>query len=234
MTVAIHDVSAVQAGDGLQLRVGVIADLSTARRITKILERSGVVVVASVERAAQLAGACSDCPPHVIILPWTAAVSDRMSAMRLLASDLPRSRVVVVLREYDRAHLRRAVRAGVDGAVLASDLALVLPVVVASVALGQASMPRDMRSELDGQAPSSREREVLALVAEGLSNADIAHRLCLSESTVKSHLSSAFSKLGVHTREEAVALASEWRRRPSFSEPSSGGPVARFVNGGMT
>ena len=234
MTAVIPEVSAGQAGDGLLLRVGVIADGSTARRITNILERSGAVVVASVADAEQLAAACLDSPPHVVVLPWTAAVTDGTSAIRLLASAMPRTRIVIVLREYDRAHLRRAIRAGVDGAVLACDLALVLPVVVTAVALGQASMPRDMRSELDGQAPSSREREVLALVAEGLSNAHIASRLCLSESTVKSHLQSAFSKLGVHTREEAVALASDFRRGAGFGETSRGGPIAPFTNGGMT
>jgi DNA-binding NarL/FixJ family response regulator len=233
MTADIPVGSAGRAGNGLDLLVGVIADAPTARRIVEILDRAGVAVAATVERPAQLAGACGDSHPHVVVLGWSAAAGDWTAAMRLLASLLPRSRTVVVLRKYSRADVRRAVRAGVDGAVLDSDLPLALPVVVASVALGQVSMPRALRSELDGQEPSSREREVLELVAEGLSNVAIAARLCVSESTVKSHLSSAFSKLGVHTREEAAALVREWHRHSSPIEPSGSEPAARLVNGGI-
>jgi DNA-binding NarL/FixJ family response regulator len=233
MTAAISVMSTGRAGNGLDLLVGVVADQPTASRITEILERAGIAIVATVERPAQLAAACADSQPHVVILPWSTAGGGGTAAMRLLASMMPGSRVVVVLREYNRAHVRSAVRAGVDGAVLDSELALALPVVVTSVALGQASMPRALRSELDGQEPSTREREVLALVAEGLSNVAIARRLCLSESTVKSHLSSAFSKLGVHTREEAAALVRESRRGSRPGAPPSGGPADRFVNGGI-
>jgi DNA-binding NarL/FixJ family response regulator len=53
---------------------------------------------------------------------------------------------------------------------------------------------------------SHREKQVLRLVADGLTNSEIAERLFLSESTVKSHLSTAFAKLGVRSRKEAAAL----------------------------
>jgi DNA-binding CsgD family transcriptional regulator len=59
---------------------------------------------------------------------------------------------------------------------------------------------------------SARQREVLGLVAEGLSNAEIAGRLFLSESTVKQHLRAAYKALGVKNRREAAALWRRWRR----------------------
>jgi len=57
---------------------------------------------------------------------------------------------------------------------------------------------------------SDRELEVLALIAEGLPNRDIAERLYISLSTVKSHTASIYGKLGVHSRTEAVARAHAW------------------------
>ena len=53
---------------------------------------------------------------------------------------------------------------------------------------------------------TTREKEILRLVVEGLSNGEIGRKLYLAESTVKSHLSSSFAKLGVHSRNEATAL----------------------------
>ena len=57
------------------------------------------------------------------------------------------------------------------------------------------------------QALTRREREVLALLTEGLGNADIAERLSLSEKTVRNHLSNLFDKLGVWTRAQAIVFA---------------------------
>jgi LuxR family maltose regulon positive regulatory protein len=62
---------------------------------------------------------------------------------------------------------------------------------------------------------SDREREVLALIAKGLSNRDIAERLYISLSTVKSHTASIYGKLGVHSRTEAVARANAWGILPT-------------------
>ena len=61
---------------------------------------------------------------------------------------------------------------------------------------------------------TAREREILALLTEGRSNADIAERLVLSEKTVRNHLSGIFEKLGVSNRVEAAAWAARQRRAP--------------------
>jgi DNA-binding NarL/FixJ family response regulator len=114
--------------------------------------------------------------------------------------------VVGVLPTLDATSLRRALEAGVDAAVAEADLATTLPVAIRGVLAGLMVVPRTARHRLAPPALSHRERQVLALLVEGCTNAEIAVRLFLAESTVKSHLSGAFAKLGVRSRRDAVAL----------------------------
>jgi DNA-binding NarL/FixJ family response regulator len=95
---------------------------------------------------------------------------------------------------------------GADGFLAEDELEPALATVVRSVALGHVSVPRSLRRCLVRPAFSHREREVLALVVEGLQNREIANRLFLAESTIKSHVAAAFAKLGVRSRKEAAAL----------------------------
>jgi DNA-binding NarL/FixJ family response regulator len=97
--------------------------------------------------------------------------------------------------------------------VVERQLALSLPAVVRAVSLGHAVVPLDERTTLGREPLSPREREVLALAADGWTNASIAQHLHLAESTIKTHLSSGFSKLGVHSRTDLPALIREGRGR---------------------
>jgi DNA-binding CsgD family transcriptional regulator len=64
---------------------------------------------------------------------------------------------------------------------------------------------------VDGCRGSPREREILELIAEGRTNAQIAERLWVSPGTVRKHLDNVYAKLGVHTRTAAAAFARDWR-----------------------
>jgi two-component system NarL family response regulator len=79
------------------------------------------------------------------------------------------------------------------------------------VAEGRTYVPTDLAVRLAERLPyqelTSREQQVLALVVEGASNAQIAHKLGIADGTVKNHISSIFEKLGVTQRTEAVAVA---------------------------
>jgi DNA-binding NarL/FixJ family response regulator len=105
-----------------------------------------------------------------------------------------------------RRGIRRAVEAGADGVVFESDLETTLAPTVRAILAGQIAVPQARRREVDRPTLSGREKQVLALVVAGKSNKAIAGELFLAESTVKCHLSSAFSKLGVRSRNEAADL----------------------------
>jgi DNA-binding NarL/FixJ family response regulator len=112
--------------------------------------------------------------------------------------------VIVVCEEPRPRELRAALLAGAAGIVLAAELEEVLGPCLDAVRVGQVCTPLRHARQLEPPALSARERQVLGLVVMGHTNSEIAGLLFLAESTVKSHLSSAFAKLGVRSRSEAV------------------------------
>jgi len=127
---------------------------------------------------------------------------------------------VLVLSAFGDAHsLRTAVESGADGFALKTGAPEATLAAIRQVAHGHLAFPQaarrwltpTQRSATSSDALTDREEEVLALVANGSSNAQIAERLSLSESTVKFHLRNLYSKLGVTNRTEAAA---RYHRRP--------------------
>lgn len=208
--------SAVSAGFGVALDplVAVIGDPRTTRLVEVSLSRQGIEVMGCVEQAEDLAELSDVRHPHVVVLV-SGHERDDAQAIRALAASVPHSRIILTLRDAHATTVRAALRAGADGVILEQQLALTLPAVVRAVSLGHAVVPLKERSALGREPLSAREREVLALAADGLSNAAIADRLTLAESTVKSHVSSGFQKLGLHSRNELPALVYEGRGRRS-------------------
>jgi DNA-binding NarL/FixJ family response regulator len=134
------------------------------------------------------------------------------SATRAEVAELPTLRerhagpLVVILGELPSTRGSRVVAARVEGSVLAGDLRRALVPTLRAVAAGQCVVPRSVRQLLDRPPLSPRERQVLAMVVLDFSNAEIARRLFVTESSVKSHLTSAFNKLGVSSRSAAAEL----------------------------
>jgi DNA-binding NarL/FixJ family response regulator len=116
------------------------------------------------------------------------------------------ARIVAVSPGCGTLGLRRAVRAGADALILEQELEDALAPAVRAVAAGLSAMPAVLRSGAADLAFSHREREVLRLAVTGQSNGEIASTLFLAESTVKSHLSSAYRKLGAGGRSEAASM----------------------------
>ena len=144
--------------------------------------------------------------PAVAVFTCDVSKAARMTLLRRMRKRLPDAALVVVSPQATGSAVRRAVEAGADGFIGEGDLESALAVTVRAVAAGLTVVPKDLGGCTLKPAFSHRERQVLGLVTTGLTNGEIADRLFLAESTVKSHLSSAFEKLGVRSRREAAAL----------------------------
>ena len=131
---------------------------------------------------------------------------EQLERFKELKRDAPDLLVVAVCESADRRAVRRLLDGGIDGVVFADQLEEALAPTVAAVFAGQMVVPRDMCDSVERPSLSTRERQILAMVVMGLTNGEIGARMFLAESTVKSHLSSAYNKLGVRSRSEAVAV----------------------------
>jgi DNA-binding NarL/FixJ family response regulator len=144
---------------------------------------------------------------------------DGLEATRRIKEERPRTAVIMVTMHDNPAYLREAVRAGAAGYLLKDvskdDLIDAIRQVATGGAFIESQMLKGMLSEMKPGAatPSAarnltkREREILALVAEGLSNREIADKLVLSPETVKSHVAAILEKLNVSDRTQAAIYA---------------------------
>jgi DNA-binding NarL/FixJ family response regulator len=164
------------------------------------------------ERRTELAGLLAahglgprdDEAPDVAVVVLASTERRELGAVRRVRTELPGAHIVVVAT-LSRAHdLRVVLGAGADSLVLAEDAPRALVPAIHAVLAGQACVPQDLRRLTQPPALSYREKEVLDLMASGAANRQIAETLFITESTVKSHLASAFFKLGVHSRAEAI------------------------------
>lgn len=176
-----------------------------ARRATDILERHDPDAQVRWARSPEEAFDTADRPPDVLLLSHRPGSADSASTIRRIRRRSACAAIVVAVVGLAENALGGLVAAGVDGLVLDAELKTNLTLVVQSVLSGQISVPQRVRHAIEPPALSHREKQIVALVISGRTNAEIARRLCLGESTVKSHLSSAFRRLGVSSRREAAA-----------------------------
>jgi DNA-binding NarL/FixJ family response regulator len=166
------------------------ATLPEARH--RIEEAAPQVILALMDRGAE--------PPRLALAPDAAA---RAPALVVLGEALPRGWAVRAVRTGARAVLPRT--ASADAIVAAVEAAAAGLVVLPADALAEIPQGTAARAAAPPEALTAREAQILALLAEGLVNKQIAARLGISRHTVKTHLGALFHKLGVSTRAEAVA-----------------------------
>ena len=164
--------------------------------------------------------------PHVVLMDVRMPALDGLQATRLICADPSLARIrVLVLTTFDvDEYVYEALRAGASGFLLKDarprELLHAIEVVAAGDALIAPRITRRLIAEFaarrePGQASAAladltdREREILGLVARGLSNAEIAGRLVISPLTAKTHVSNILRKLDCHDRAALVALAYE-------------------------
>ncbi len=141
---------------------------------------------------------------HVYVLHGLSSATS-LHDVESLVEAVPGPLVLVVPPTATAKEMRAALRAGVAGLVHETDVGVSLASTVRAVRGGQLVVPFDLGRQIAKPVLSRRQKQVLGLVVLGLSNGEIATKLHLSEHTVKCHLYSGFRKLGVSSRDEAVA-----------------------------
>ena len=187
--------------------IAVISDDETlGRRAAAALEREGKLV--RVELTATDVSELDklEREPDLALLRRAVDRPGLDHALRELRRRLPRTPRIVVVPSPEQIEPGRLLAAGADGLIPEPGLERVLGVLVDAVTAGFVCVPASMRSAIDPPTLSHRERQVLALAVTGRTNREIAQRLFITESTVKSHLTSAYRQLGVGSRRAAGAL----------------------------
>lgn len=194
--------------NGSKPKVGLIgANKSVRARIRKILNTAGFPLAYDL-RPEQVDGRKLPQSADVIVLSGPLRTGPESSFRRLLDS-LPDGRIVACTLPADSPSIRWAIDKGVDGLVWETRIEETLALTVRAVHADQLVIPREFRRRVQPPQLTNREKQSLSLVIMGLTNKEIADKLYVSESTVKSHLNSAFRKLGVHSRAEAARLIAD-------------------------
>lgn len=167
----------------------------------------------SGEAAIQL---CAEILPDVILMDMVLPLMDGAATTRIIRQKFPQVQVIALTSFKEGELIKKALEAGAIGYLLKDISSDELAQAIRAAHAGRATLSPEAAQALvhnanQPQAPgldlTEREREVLSLMIEGLNNTQIAARLTVSASTIKSHVSNILSKLGVTSRTEAVTLA---------------------------
>jgi DNA-binding NarL/FixJ family response regulator len=217
MTATPPQVRIVVADDQEVVRAGFASLLETQPDFT---------IVGTASDGADAVRLCRELRPGVVVMDVRMPAMDGIEATRRLAGSGPDGPRILIFTTFDLdEYVYDALRAGASGFLLkdvtAEQLFDAVRVVAAGDALLAPTVTRRLISEFVQQRPSRsapgrslaeltpRETEVLRLIAEGLSNPEIAARLVVTEETVKTHVSHVLRKLGLRDRTQAVIAAYE-------------------------
>jgi DNA-binding NarL/FixJ family response regulator len=213
-----------RAGKAGSISIALIEDNRVVREgLTALLNQVPELKVVHAGPSADLAG-LQQLQPRVVLLDLGLENGDSLAAARTVAEFLPESRVVVMDLLPSREDIRDLVKAGVSGFILKDATLDELVTTIRSVAAGAYVLPSTMTNTLFSQIATEalasqgtavneavrmtpREREVIELISEGLSNKSISARLHISVHTVKSHVRNIMEKLALHTRLQLAAWA---------------------------
>ena len=193
------------------------------------LERqNGIRIVGEATDADTLLRLATRLQPQIVIMDMSTAKKNEFSILHQLAEFCPETKVIIITGYCDPVDLLRSIRAGAQGYLFKSSDPVLILKAIETVRDGKPWIQREITPQLFDvitdlskaatvppiQTLSLREREILRLVAEGLSNKEIANQLHLSVQTVKVYLTRIFHKLGVRNRVEAAQYAivhmNEW------------------------
>jgi two-component system, NarL family, response regulator DegU len=150
--------------------------------------------------------------PDVVLMDLSMPGLDGIAATRLVRQRAPETHVVILTMHSDDDSLARAIRAGASGYLVKDCSTDELVDAIEKVASGEVTLSPELAASMleeDAGEPviSEREKEVLQLIADGLSPTEVAGRLYISVKTVKNHLTSIYQKLDSRDRTQAVVRA---------------------------
>jgi DNA-binding NarL/FixJ family response regulator len=190
-----------------------------------IAAQTDLEVVGSVENGAEAVESCRSLAPDVVLMDLEMPVLDGIEATRVIREEHPETAVLVLTSFSDARRITAALGVGAAGYLLKDASADDVIRGIRAAAEGGAPLDpkaarllleaRDAPDPLEGISP--REREVFALLLDGLPNKLIAHRLGISEKTVKTHLTNIFREIGVADRLQAVLWAERQGLRSDLS-----------------
>lgn len=197
------EITCLIADDHEVVREGLRIALSRSPRIRVIGEAAdGAAAVALTERRR----------PDVVIMDLRMPDMDGLEATELVLEKVPETAVLIFTAYDERSLLERGLESGARGYILKEAPHETLVRAIEKVAAGETYVdPSLMADVVAGRTQSEvltrREREILQLLADGMSNADVAAKLYISQETVKSHVRHILAKLEADTRTQAVAIA---------------------------
>jgi DNA-binding NarL/FixJ family response regulator len=209
----------VDSPDDRSLRVVVVDDHRMfADSLVRLLrEESGFDVLDACVDTASALESIVENRPDVALVDYQLPDGNGVDLTRALLERVPHLRVVMLTGQSDDGLLLRAIEAGVSGFLTKDQAASVLTDSLRQVARGESLMaPEELRRVMRRVARSplptrallsERERDVLRLMSEGLTTKMVAERLFLSVNTVRNYSQSVLTKLGAHSKLEAVAIA---------------------------
>lgn len=191
--------------------------------LKQILElESDIVVVAQASNGSEAVKLTKEVKPDVILMDINMPGTNGLQAIKELKEEKVPSRIIVLTIHEDREYLFKTLQMGAEGYVLKDAEPSVLINAIRSVNNGQSFIQPNLTKELvrefnrvtlhekektEDNNLTSREVEVLGLIAEGMINKEIAKQLYISEKTVKNHVSNIFKKLDVSDRTQAAIYA---------------------------
>lgn len=190
------------ADDHHLIRAGVSSFLAT---------QPGLDVVAEAANGEEALEKYREVRPDVVLMDLSMPVMDGLAATRAILEEFPDARVVVLTTYEGDEDIHRALDAGAVGYLVKDMMAHEVVKTIRLVTSGYRGIPPVIASKLAEHTPrvplTPRETEVIALIATGRTNAEIAQRIGRTEETVKVHVKNILQKLDVRDRTEAVTVA---------------------------
>jgi NarL family two-component system response regulator LiaR len=200
------------------IRVMLVDDHTMVRKGLSLFLKAfnDLELAGEAENGAEAIRLCGEILPDVILMDMVMPDMDGVTATRAICQQFPQVKVIALTSFKEGELVRNALEAGAIGYLLKDVSAVDLAKAIRDAYSGRATLSPNAAQALvktSNQPPApgldltERESEVLVLMVEGLNNTQIAGRLGVSPSTIKSHVSNILSKLGVASRTEAVTLA---------------------------